>query len=70
MYLYVDIHPGMTHESVSTFFQWDLLHCFFSKYVYGLLCWIAFPFDIEVGRGRDRMVVGLTNTYAISAYHH
>jgi len=22
------------------------------------------------GRGRDRMVVGLITTYAISAYHH
>jgi hypothetical protein len=21
-------------------------------------------------RGRDRMVVGVTNTYAVSAYHH
>jgi hypothetical protein len=27
-------------------------------------------FDIGNRRGRDRMVVGFTTTYAISAYHH
>ena len=27
-------------------------------------------FDIGDRRGRDRMAVGFTTTYAISAYHH
>ena len=27
------------------------------------------PFAIDI-RGRDRMVVGFTTTYAISSYHH
>jgi len=32
--------------------------------------WV-FNFNIERGRhGHDRMVVGFTTTYAISAYHH
>ena len=26
--------------------------------------------NMEVRRGRDRMVVGYTTTYAINAYHH
>jgi hypothetical protein len=26
--------------------------------------------DMWVRRGRDRMVVGITTTYAISAHHH
>jgi len=28
------------------------------------------PFNTGGRRGRDRMVVGFTTTYAISAYHH
>ena len=28
------------------------------------------PFIMRDRRGRDRMVVGFTTTYAISAYHH
>ena len=27
-------------------------------------------FLLEMSRGRDRMVVGFTTTYAISTYHH
>jgi len=28
------------------------------------------PLKLRGYRGRDRMVVGFTTTYAISAYHH
>jgi len=28
------------------------------------------PYKSRIYRGRDRMVVGFTATYAISAYHH
>jgi hypothetical protein len=40
-------------------------HCLFSMLVVSVVrpC-------VRVRRGRDRMVVGLTTTYAISAYHH
>jgi len=32
---------------------------------------MLFNFNISMGRrGHDRMVVGFTTTYAISAYHH
>jgi NO-binding membrane sensor protein with MHYT domain len=30
----------------------------------------AFTIETQDRRGRDRMVVALTTTYAISAYHH
>jgi len=30
---------------------------------------VLYP-DLRGRRGRDRMVVGFTTTYAISAYHH
>jgi len=32
--------------------------------------WIIMQWQREERRGRDRMVVGFTTTYAISAYHH
>jgi len=32
--------------------------------------YVIFYIEISCHRGRDRMVVGLTSTYAISAYHH
>ena len=31
---------------------------------------LPFSFTFRGHRGRDRMVVGLTTTYAISTYHH
>ena len=34
------------------------------------LDYLNYPFLRRDRRGRDRMVVGLTNTYAISAYHY
>jgi hypothetical protein len=34
------------------------------------LCHKAQPFFFRGCPGRDRMVVGFTTTYAISAYHH
>jgi hypothetical protein len=38
---------------------------------YCLLCiMLLYQSDIRCRRGRERMVVGFTTTYAISAYHH
>jgi hypothetical protein len=31
---------------------------------------MTYTFQIGGHRGRDRMVVGYTTTYAVSAYHH
>ena len=31
---------------------------------------IDFKAESQLSRGRDRMVVGFTTTYGISAYHH
>ena len=37
---------------------------------YGLRHFVVYPNTIGGRHGRDRMVVGFTTTYAISAYHH
>ena len=34
------------------------------------ICFSSRPPKVQLRRGRDRMVVGFTNTYAVSAYHH
>jgi len=39
-------------------------------YIYTLLIILDLETDTRGRRGRDRMVVGFTTTYAISAYHH
>jgi hypothetical protein len=42
----------------------------FSANKMGNYCELKLCFVIMMGRGRDRVLVGLTTTYAISAYHH
>ena len=45
--------------------------CLSSIYGFWLPLWYLQTFLIDIqSRGRDRMVVGFTTTYAISAYHH
>ena len=47
-------------------FLYFKVHCLDSvQHGYSLV-----PTDVRGGRGRDHMVVGVTTTYAISAYHH
>ena len=36
---------------------------------FNVICGV-FQYEIRGRRGRDRMVVGFTTTYVISAYHH
>ena len=48
-----------------------LIPFMFTKYVViSFASVMQSPCDIEGRRGRDRLVVGFTSTYAISAYHH
>ena len=46
-------------------------HVFFRPKDFKLFGFPFFDFERGLcGRGRDRMVVGFTTIYAISAYHH
>jgi hypothetical protein len=45
--------------------------CIFATYKNWHICaWLSFNLILRGRRGRDRMVVGCTTTYAISAYNH
>jgi len=56
MYIDNDRYPTTGH-SICIVLTYMMIYCNVCKWFWGR-------------RGRDRMVVGFTTTYAISAYHH
>jgi len=53
--------------------EWDIGKCFLKKYEHCVKKIIICQEDTFLVRGRrgiDRLIVGFTTTYVISAYHH
>ena len=66
--VYVLVLERVSRNFISTDMSVDTISTYYS---YHLILSASVPLtDLWVLHGRDRMVVGFTTTYAISAYHH